>query len=316
LPFKYTSVRITGTILTHDYDNGFITIGDPLLLLQHKSYSRNHVSSGAGKRNLTKNQPFAAKRAQAAQHLHQATTKINPYNNKNNNGNQNQYKRTGFVGGNRGPLVSKRRKAPLQSSSSSSTCTGSTNKSSSDEHAHREQTTSPTTTMPIVVHVDVRAVVPIHCKIGDLIMCIGELRSIRNGVSTDIPTALEKACNDASSIGYLQARIARNKNGLDVHLQHRALLLKREYLMERQSVIAACNDDVEMAADRDDIDDENMSAQKDTTEELSSTVYTDTADAGENKANIGGRMGALEICPPSHGRTGAENEAPEKNDGI
>ena len=85
----------------------------------------------------------------------------------------------------------------------------------------------------------------------------------------------------------------------------------------RQSEIAACNDDVEMVADRDDIDDEKLSAQKETnTEELSSTVNTDIADVGENKANIGGKMDALEICPPSHGGTGAENEAPEKDDGI
>ena len=76
----------------------------------------------------------------------------------------------------------------------------------------------------ISVSVDVHAVVPLEdCKVGDLIMVIGEVR------------ILVKDRNDAaaSEVGYLEARIVRNCNGVDVQLQEKAFLLRREYLIER-----------------------------------------------------------------------------------
>lgn len=276
--FKYTSARITGTILAHDYDNGFLTIGDPLVQqhLQSRSATKRPNKSSYNSTIGTKIStdvgagvsPFAAKRLQAAQHLQHQQRSISQ---------QPAYKRPGILGS-RGPLVSKRRK-PLPSSASTGIHTTNNNN-------NRKMT------IPKVVHVDIQAAGSIRSKIGDLVMCIGELRSICT--ATDVPcAALKKACNDVSSRGYLQARIARNKNGLDVHLQYRALLLKREYLMTRQSAkVSACDDSSEVV----ETDEHEKAAARKGTDEESST--TGIVDNGGNDVDIDGKVVAMESSPP------------------
>ena len=76
------------------------------------------------------------------------------------------------------------------------------------------------------ISIDIHAVAPLEgCKVGDLIMIIGETRISK--------TSSDETATNSMKGPYVEARIIRNCNGLDVQLQEKAFLLRREYLMDR-----------------------------------------------------------------------------------
>jgi len=213
------SIRVTARLLYQDYDKCTMNIADPLvegkessssslgILPKTKSYLHNPYASNAG---------VNAKRA---------------ISNRSDNSNLTGQKFP-VVGGKLKSLPatsssSMKRKhtivsRPLQNRVRSNRVLGmssNTIKISKRRNAFGVVRNS-TVRAAKCISVDIRATVPLEeCRCGDLVMVIGEVRFEEEGSD--------------SKIGNLQARIVRNCNGVDVNLQHKAIEIRRKYLLER-----------------------------------------------------------------------------------
>lgn len=216
------SVRVTGTLVSHNIDGQFIRISDPLLPQQMTNVADTDTNANATTKMETPvNSPGIPKLSSSKR---KSNVEINGINRK---------KRC---------ILSLEEKDEYN-------IVSETKRGSNMNLSYK----------PFVIRnsiiVDVSYVHTASVKIGDLVLVIGEMQLVTPYLKPNddeitiqlqkealIPTNSVKDKTDKIQLttirkgGYLQARILQNVNGTNMNLMHQALMMRRKYSLPFQSI--------------------------------------------------------------------------------